>query len=499
MSPADSLSKYASFGFDSSIGEIFPAFTAGTRLVIVPEHLRLSLDELDAYFAAHAVTVADLPTQFGEQFLQHATRHTLRAVRVGGEKLRTVPASACVLFNEYGPTEATVVSTSFRVDKTYDNMPIGRPIWNTQVLILDRLGRLARIGVPGELCIAGAGVARGYLNQPALTAEKFIQHPLARGQRLYRTGDLARLLDDGNLEFLGRIDTQVKVRGFRIELGEIEQALMALPGIRDATVIARENQLLRGDLLLVAFVTTTSADVADEAQLQAALARTLPPYMVPSRIVQLDAIPLTSNGKVDKRRLPQVELGTTAAIVEPRTPTERTLRPLYAEVLGLPEVAIGVETNFVALGGHSLKAALLLSAIFRLFGVQLRLAKFLVASSITEIAAEIDALKSSHGGDAGASESCQRCRPAADAVAEPHPRRAAARAVEHRVQHSLRMAAPRPSRSRSARGARSLRSSIATTRCAHRFRAWTAWFTSNSSRPRSSSSGASTSTTRTSA
>jgi tyrocidine synthetase-3 len=388
LEPADVCSKYASFGFDSSIGEIIPAFISGSQLVIVPEEIRLSPDELDAYFAEQRVTVADLPTQFGEQFLKNASKNSLRAVRVGGEKLRTVPESTCALLNEYGPTECTVVATSFRVDKSYDNVPIGQPIWNTQILILDRLGRIAPVGVAGELCIAGSGVARGYLNHRALTSEKFVAHPLARGGRMYRTGDLARWRSDGNIEFLGRIDTQVKVRGFRIELGEIEQALMALPGIKDATAIARENPVLRGDLAIVAFITGTDAD--DETRIQSDLARTLPPYMVPTRIVRLEQIPLTSNGKVDKRKLPAVELLTTTSIVEPRTETERILRPLYAEVLGISENVIGVETNFVALGGHSLKAAMLLSAIYRKLGIQIRLATFLQASSIANVADELE-------------------------------------------------------------------------------------------------------------
>jgi tyrocidine synthetase-3 len=388
----EAISKYASFGFDSSVGEIVPAFCAGAHLVVVPDEIRLSIDELDAYFAQHRVAVADLPTQFGEQFLKHATRHSLRIVRVGGEKLRTVPSSRAALMNEYGPTECTVVATSFLADKSYDNIPIGRPAWNTQVLILDRLGRLSPVGVPGELCIAGTSVARGYLNQPALTEDKFVKHPLARGGRIYRTGDLARWLADGNLEFLGRLDTQVKVRGFRIELGEVEQALMALSGITDAVVVARENPALRGDLALVAFV--TGPNVSEEEQ-KAALARTLPPYMVPARIVRLDEIPLTANGKVDKRRLPAVEMNETTKLTAPRTPMERALRPLYAEILAVPEARISVDTNFVALGGHSLKAAMLLTAIYRQTGVQLRLAKFLEASTIEKVAESVEAQKAS--------------------------------------------------------------------------------------------------------
>ena len=381
----DGVSKYAGFGFDASISEIVPCFISGARLVIVPAELRLAVEELDAYFADHRVAITFLPTQFGEQFLRVATRHQLRAAFLGGEKLRQRPSDRTMIVNGYGPTEYTVAATAFTVDKAYDNIPIGKPLWNTQILILDRLDRLCPIGVAGELCISGASTARGYLNRPELTAEKFVAHPFDPSRRMYRTGDLARWLDDGNLEFLGRIDTQVKVRGFRVELGEIEQALLALPAIAAAVVVARDNPAVAGDLSLIGFVT---ARAFDEAELKAALARTLPAYMVPARIVEVPEIPLTANGKVDKRKLPDVAL-EEVEIIPPRDAAETQLRELYADVLGRPAATISIHASFLELGGHSLKAAVLLSALYQKRGVQVRFAQFLAASSVSELAALI--------------------------------------------------------------------------------------------------------------
>ncbi|HEY1552228.1 MAG TPA: amino acid adenylation domain-containing protein, partial [Kofleriaceae bacterium] len=389
IAAGDGISKFAGFGFDASISEIVPAFVAGARLVIVPTETRLAIDELDAYFQDHRVDVAFLPTQYGEQFLRDAYRHSLRAAFLGGEKLRARPTERCTIVNGYGPTEYTVAATAFRVDKSYDNIPIGAPVWNTQVLVLDRMGRLSPIGVPGELCISGASIARGYLKRPDQDADKFVANPYAPGERMYRTGDLARWLADGNLEFLGRIDTQVKVRGFRVELGEIEQALLAMPGIDGATVVALENPAVPGDLALVAYVEVSgTTQAATEGDLKLALGDSLPAYMVPSRIVKIDRIPLTANGKVDKHKLPVVEVDN-APVAEPRDAREAELRELYAEVLGRPAAAISVDRSFLELGGHSLKAAALLSAIFKRTGLQLKLAEFLAHSSIAEVAPKL--------------------------------------------------------------------------------------------------------------
>ncbi|MBF0545767.1 MAG: amino acid adenylation domain-containing protein [Candidatus Riflebacteria bacterium] len=380
---SDRVSKFAGFGFDASIFEIFPALFSGACLCIVPTETRLVIDELDQYFEQHKVSVAFLPTQFGEQFLRHASRHKLKCLYVGGDKLRLYQPGNCRLVNAYGPTEYTVCTSALTVDKFYDNIPIGKPVWNTQVLILDRFGRLCPIGTAGELCISGAGVARGYLGRPELTAEKFVNHPFELGKRMYRTGDLARWLDDGNIEFLGRIDTQVKIRGFRIELGEIEAALMALSGVKEAIVIARESKTGKGDLALVAFITGSSK--SDETGLKEALKKTLPSYMVPSRIIGLESIPLTSNGKVDRKRLPEVTLQQTR-MVTPVSEQETELRAMYSRVLGLNAEVISTESGFLELGGHSLKAAALLSELYHQKGVQIRLADFLKSSSIAELA-----------------------------------------------------------------------------------------------------------------
>jgi tyrocidine synthetase-3 len=394
----DGVSKFAGFGFDASIYEIVPAFVAGGSLVIVPAELRLQVEQLSAYFEAKHVRVAFLPTQFGEQFMRASNNRTLHAVTFAGEKLRTYQPVPWRVINGYGPTEYTVCATACDVDHAYDNIPIGKPIWNTQILVLDRLGRPSPIGVPGELCIAGAGIARGYLNRPDLTADKFVDHPFEPGRRIYRTGDLARWLPDGNLEFLGRIDTQVKVRGFRIELGEIEQALSALPGIESAVVVAVENPAVQGDVSLVAYIVAAgTTQAASEGTLKGALGQALPAYMIPSRIVHIAEMPVTANGKVDKRALPPVDV-ETAPVVEPRDARERELRDLYAEVLGRAAATISVEASFMSLGGHSLKAAGVLSAIYKRYGIQLKFSEFLDRSSVAEVALVL-ATRSADAGD----------------------------------------------------------------------------------------------------
>ena len=386
IQPGDGVSKFAGFGFDASVYEIVPAFVAGANLVVVPAELRLQVPELSAYFEANSVRVAFLPTQLGEQFMRTVDNRSLRAVTLAGEKLRTFQPVPWRVINGYGPTEATVCATACDVDRAYDNIPIGKPIWNTQIFIIDRLGRACPIGVPGELCIAGNGVARGYLNRPELTADKFVPHPFVPDRRMYRSGDLARWLPDGNLEFLGRIDTQVKVRGFRIELGEIEQALLALPGIEEAVVVAVENPVVAGDLSLVAYIVASgTTQSATEGTIKTALGHGLPAYMIPSRVVQIDEMPVTANGKVDRHRLPKIDV-EQEPVVEPTDDRERELRAWYAEVLGRPAATISIESTFLNLGGHSLKAAAVLSAIYKHTGVQLKFSEFLEHSSIAEVA-----------------------------------------------------------------------------------------------------------------
>ena len=254
----------------------------------------------------------------------------------------------------YGPTETTTFSLAYEVTAVTPGItiPIGRPIANTRVYILDTHRLPVPIGVAGELYIGGAGVARGYLNRPELTAERFIESPFVPGDRLYKTGDLARYLADGTIEFLGRNDFQVKIRGFRIELGEIEARLGQYDGIRDAVVLAREDT--PGDKRLVAYYTTGDTHPIALDELRAQLLATLPEYMVPSAYVALDAFPLTPNGKLDRKALPAPD-GSAYAVRAYEAPSgeiETAIAQIWCALLDLPRV--GRQDNFFALGGHSL-------------------------------------------------------------------------------------------------------------------------------------------------
>ncbi|HTV20655.1 MAG TPA: AMP-binding protein, partial [Polyangiaceae bacterium] len=260
--------------------------------------------------------------------------------------------------NEFGPTEATVGCSVEEIAgdlREVSSVSIGRPIWNTQLYVLDAALRLVPAGVPGELYIAGEGLARGYLHRPGLTAERFVANPFAPGQRMYRSGDLARWGENGRLDYLGRIDHQVKIRGFRIELGEIEARLREHPAVRDAVVIAQDGP--RGKQLVAYLVPRDGGAAASLAQpaaeLRDHLRRTLPEYMLPAEFVALAEIPLTQNGKVDQRALPEPE-ASRVEYIEPATELARNLAQIWREVLGVERVGMG--DNFFERGGHSVLA-----------------------------------------------------------------------------------------------------------------------------------------------
>jgi len=301
---------------------------------------------------------------------------------LGGEKLtpklvETIQSlgGSCEILNHYGPTETTVGSLTLRLadydsqKSTAASIPLGRPIANTQVYILDAWMQPLPAGAIGELYIAGDGVTTGYVNQPERTAERFVENPFVNDStaRMYRTGDLARYLPDGNVEFLGRSDDQVKIRGFRIELGEIESILAQEPGIKQAVVVAKDD--VRGDKRLVAYVVSEQAQHRTVDRLRTKLKERLPDYMIPSAIIWLAKIPLSANGKVDRQLLPDPEAVETKTYAAPKTPTEETVAKIWSDVLGRDHVS--TDDNFFELGGHSLLATQVISRIREHFRVEL--------------------------------------------------------------------------------------------------------------------------------
>ncbi|RMF29114.1 MAG: amino acid adenylation domain-containing protein, partial [Chloroflexi bacterium] len=364
VEPDDRVLQFAAFSFDASVAEVFTTLLAGAELLLARREALLSTPDLARLLQEQEVTAVTLPPVV-LKMLPTEGLEALRTVMSAGEACspeivaRWAPGRR--FFNGYGPTEVTVAATWALLEAPLPegttNVPIGRPFANVRVYVLDAHRRPVPIGVPGELCVGGTGVGRGYLHRPDLTAERFIPDPFSNvpGARLYRTGDLVRFRPDGSLEFLGRIDHQVKVRGFRIELGEIEVALRRHPRIQEAVVLAREDR--PGEKRLVAYVVPPPHDGAAPtvSELRTFLQETLPDYMVPAAFVVLDAMPLTPSGKVDRRALPapdQARPDLEGAYVAPRTREEEILAQIWAEVLGVERV--GVHDNFFELGGDSI-------------------------------------------------------------------------------------------------------------------------------------------------
>jgi amino acid adenylation domain-containing protein len=323
----------------------------------------------------------------------------------GGEPMsrdlaRALKKRAGEVWNGYGPTETTIYSTIDRIDDPEGPITIGRPIANTLVYVLDAGGRPAPIGVPGEMVIGGAGVARGYHGRPDLTADRFVPNPFGPAGRLYRTGDLARWRNDGRLDCLGRLDNQVKVRGFRIEPGEVESVLLEQEGVKQCVVVARDDR--SGARALVAYLVSPPGIAPDLSTIREGLRRRLAPHMVPSVFVSLDALPLTPNGKVDRKALPAPEaaggaLGASTSTIPPATETERMLVALWEELLG--RTGIGTRESFFDLGGHSLLATRLVSRIRETRGVELPVRTVFEASTVTDLATEIDQRQSAGRAD----------------------------------------------------------------------------------------------------
>lgn len=382
ITPADHSTKFAGFSFDASVGEIFPYLIAGATIYIIPEHIRLDVNKINEFFEENQITIAFLPTQFCEQFML-LENHSLRVLLTAGEKLKFYHPGGYQLVNNYGPTENTVCTTYFSVEQAYHNIPIGKPLNNTQVFIFDQHNRLQPIGISGELCISGDGLARGYLNLPELTESKFVANPYT-GNRMYRTGDLARWQPNGNIEFLGRIDYQIKIRGFRIEIGEIENQLLNYDLVKEAVVVDRQDE--HDEKYLCAYIVAN--DELSIADLREYLKNSLPDYMIPSYFMKLDKIPLTLNGKIDKRALPEPELTNETEYVPPTNEIEKVLVKIWSEFLGVER--IGINDDFFALGGHSLKATMVINKISNEFAMDIPVRQIFDDSTIKKLARFIE-------------------------------------------------------------------------------------------------------------
>ncbi len=405
LRPSDRVLQFAPLSFDISVEEIFPTWITGATLVLRPDDSVLDPVTFTDWIERERISVLDLPTAYWHAWVDRLSRlgrspgGTLRLVIVGGEKAlpatlslwRELTAGRVRWLNTYGPTETTVIATAHEPSADWDarsDLPIGRPITNARVYVLDQHLQPLPIGLPGELYIGGAGVSRGYLARPATTAEKFLPDPFGcePGARLFRTGDRALWRADGELVFLGRIDHQAKISGFRVEPGEIESALLECPGVRAASVVVRSGE--GGNNRLDAYIVALSERTLAAADLREFLRDRLPKHMIPATFTLLESLPLTASGKVDRKALPapdRVESGRV--VVAARDDVELKLVELWEELLGVRP--IGVTESFFDLGGHSLLAVRLLARVEETFGRPIPLASLFLGATVADLAARV--------------------------------------------------------------------------------------------------------------
>ncbi|HXM56893.1 MAG TPA: non-ribosomal peptide synthetase [Candidatus Dormibacteraeota bacterium] len=412
IEPGDVFLQLAPLAFDASTLELWGPLLNGARLVVFPDH-DPSLTELAGLLQREGVTTLWLTAGLFHQMVEEAVDgfRGVRQLIAGGDVLSVPHVNRLLaevpgvrLVNGYGPTENTTFTCCHSIGGPVETatVPIGRPISGTGVHVLDADLRPVADGVPGELCAVGDGLARGYVNQPGATAERFVPDPAggAPGGRLYRTGDRGRRLPDGTIEFLGRLDSQVKVRGFRIEPGEVESAIRRHPDVTDAVVVAQEHE--RGGKRLVAYVVPAHEVSGLGLALRGQLAGTLPPYAVPSSFVLVDALPLNANGKVDRKALPvarrQSRPEVSAGYAEPRTSLEESLAALWADLLEVTEV--GIDDDFFELGGHSLVATRITAEILQAYGVDVPPAEFYERPTVANLARTVDELRRAPAGQA---------------------------------------------------------------------------------------------------
>ena len=406
LRPEDRVLQFSPVSFDISIEEIFPSLLRGCTLVLRDDDVLSSTSRFMEFVGRESLAVLNLPTAYWHELVDYLQTAfippSVRLVVIGGEKASDEAwrrwkfrvGESVKLINTYGPTETTVIATMHAARLDDETLPIGRPLPNVEVVILDAHLKPVSVDATGDLYIGGFGVARGYVNRPDLTAERVIKNPLwkadrstdqSRFPRLYKTGDLARMRSDGSIEFLARADEQVKIRGFRIELGEIEAALRSHASLKEAIVVARED--VSGRKKLVAYFVPRTEENPNVGELLTFLKTKLPPYMVPSAFVRLETLPMTPAGKVDRQALPEPgrerpDLGSQ--FVAPRTPMEEIIAQIWGQVLGLD--SIGVDDNFFDLGGHSLLATQVIAQIRETLQMDTPLASLFMFPTVSALA-----------------------------------------------------------------------------------------------------------------
>ena len=398
LKPEHNVAAYASYGFDACMMDMYPALTCGASVYIIPEELRLDLIALNEYFEQNNITHSFMTTQVGYQFATSIENHSLKHLSVGGEKLASLtPPTDFTLTNIYGPTESTVCITNFDVTKTIKDIPIGTALDNVKLYIVDNAGHRLPVGAAGELWVSGPQVSRGYLNRPEKNAEVFIDNPFvslnpqpstpnSKYTRVYRTGDIVRYLPDGNIQFVGRKDGQVKIRGFRIELKEVEAIIREFPGIKDATVQAFDEE--GGGKFIAAYI--VSDDQVDINALNNFILDQKPPYMVPAVTMQIEAIPLNQNQKVNKKALPKPEKKAVGMEVESNVPMnvlEQEIHQIIAEIINNED--FGVTTILGYVGLTSIMSIKLAIQINKRFGVTLDSKTLAKTGSVQSIENEI--------------------------------------------------------------------------------------------------------------
>ena len=353
LKPESKVAAYASYGFDACMMDMYSALTCGAAVYIIGEDIRLNLPDLNDYFNSEGITHSFMTTQVGCQFAMNFDNHSLLHLSVGGEKvLPLTPPTAYQLHNAYGPTECTIFTTTYAMKEFEQNAPIGKPLDNFRLYIVDKQLNRLPVGAVGELWVSGPQVSRGYLNRPEKTAETYLTNPFttdAKYSRVYRTGDIVRYLSDGIIQFVGRRDGQVKIRGFRIELKEVEAVIREFPGIKDATVQAFDYET--GGKFIAAYI--VSDEQVDIKELNAFIGKQKPSYMIPAATMQIDSIPLNQNQKVNRKALPApVIQAADHEYVEPQNEQERMFANIFGDILSLDKVS--ATDNFFELGGTSL-------------------------------------------------------------------------------------------------------------------------------------------------